>query len=152
MVSLAAQHGPRLVPGRIATLPEAVIMRHPVPMAAGHLLALPRTPIADAREDSTAADHFWEAIARWLDTDAADHGLTAGITNVGERQDVPLLHVHLMCRTPTWFSGPGRWAAGRLSTAFAAMRTGAGGPQTASYGFPIERVVTVSPKWRIYQG
>jgi len=152
MVSLVAQRSPSLVPGRITTLPEAIILRHPVPTSAGHLLAVPRHSIADALTDTPAADAFWDTVAQWLDDHGREHDLHAGITNVGDRQDVALLHVHLVCERPSWLTGPGRWTGDDLSGAFQAMRHGKPGPKTASYGFLINAAVRVSPKWRIFEG
>jgi diadenosine tetraphosphate (Ap4A) HIT family hydrolase len=151
LVATVAHRQPELLPGRVAVLPELVIIRHPAPSAPGHLLAVPRTPIDDALAEATAADAFWNGLADWLDQDTVARNLHAGITNVGRRQDVALLHVHLLGTAPAWMIGPGRWAADSLADTFAQVRAGvAGASPTASYGFTIHTAVPVAPRWRVY--
>jgi len=79
-----------------------LIMRHPVPIGPVHLLAVSRSGIPDAVADHAAADAFWGALASWLDQHAAGHGVVAGLTNLGDRQEVRLPHVHLIGAAPAW--------------------------------------------------
>lgn len=89
---------PRLVPRRRQLGRDVVVVDHPVPVADVHQLAISRGRVADV---SVPAGAFWrELAAMWRE------GWAIGITNLGERQDVRLLHVHLLATPPAWTSGP----------------------------------------------
>lgn len=114
---------PQLFPGKIAILPELVVIRHPAPIASVHLLAVARRGIRDAIVDHAGADTFWESLGTWLRRHGPEWTIAAGITNLGARQEVRLLHVHLMAAAPGWAQGPPDVTADSLVRVMAELRT-----------------------------
>lgn len=111
-VAVVARWCPRLLPFRVAVLPHLVLLRHPAPMDTVHLLAIPRRLIRDVRTPHPVVGAFWSDLENWMLGPGTEHGIAAGITNVGARQDVRLLHVHLVSEVPDWCS-PDSCATGR---------------------------------------
>ena len=97
---------PAALPGRIVVQDALVVLEHPVPTAAVHLVAMPRRRLSDAHVTGLVVDEFWRALGDWLCSAGARRGIRVGITNVGSRQDVPQLHVHLIGECPEWAVPP----------------------------------------------
>lgn len=84
---------PQAVPGVIYIGTHVVVAPHPTPIAPGHLVAVTRRRVHDVRSPGAAA--LLDELAGWLGRqDRPD--VRRLVTNVGIRQDVPLLHVHLL--------------------------------------------------------
>lgn len=65
-------------------------------------LAVSRRGIPDLLVADSRSQAFWSRLAEsW----AAFDGAAVGISNLGRRQDVRLLHVHLLPQRPAWAAG-----------------------------------------------
>jgi diadenosine tetraphosphate (Ap4A) HIT family hydrolase len=140
LVATVARSAPRLIPRRIAIMDDVLIFKHPVPAAGVHLIAVPRGQVADAHAVGRLADGFWIGLDNWLSAHATGFGVAAGVTNVGTRQDVRLLHVHLLGDPPGWLDSGQTWRGGALLEAVDGIRKAA--PERpvrswASYGFRV---------------
>lgn len=89
---LTARLCPQLMPGVLTVERHYVLLRHPRPIAPEHLLILPRSYLRDARDRRSAARSFWDGVEEVLGNSRD----VDGVTNLGERQEVALLHVHLL--------------------------------------------------------
>ena len=152
-VWLVARWVPSAIPGRLFIDSELVVLRHPVPTEQVHLLVLPRRRLADAHDQGDDVGRFWTSLGEWVLGRASARGVCAGVTNVGSRQDVPLLHVHLIGRRPAWIEASTEPAASadrladavRICVGRADVRTrlAAGG----SYGFEI---AVAGSRWSVW--
>jgi len=106
-VTVVARYCPRLIPGRIFVSPDLIVFGHPRPIAEVHLVAMPRTYIRDVLDWSPRGEDFWAAVDAWFTRYAEDHGVRAAVTNVGTRQEVRFLHVHLISELPAWLTTRG---------------------------------------------
>lgn len=113
---------PWAVPGRLTTTSALVMMRHPRPIVEGHRLAVSRNGIRDVGQGQGQADRFWSELAAWAD----DAGLIGPddllVTNFGDRQDVRLLHVHVLPQRPAWAQGDPDVSAAGLPATVTALR------------------------------
>lgn len=109
---------PWLVPGRIVVTPTMVMMRHPRPMMVGHDLVVSRGGILDLTQDE-GAEEFWDAVE---ESSSGQELARVLVTNIGDRQEVRLLHVHLLLETPSWALGVPVTSAERLSTLAQSVR------------------------------
>jgi|GEM_PF-3875941 len=96
LVASVLHRFPRVAPGRRIILAELVVLEHPSPMVPGHLLAVSRHGVSDVSATGSRAEDFWTALGDWWDAEGAT---LTGITNLGARQEVRLLHVHLVPET-----------------------------------------------------
>jgi hypothetical protein len=99
-----------------------------------HLVAIPRRYIRDVRQWGATSEAFWAAVGSWFETHAEEHGVRAAVTNVGTRQEVRFLHVHLVSESPRWLTGCGSDPADTLAAALRASVAGDGPPGSGSYG------------------
>lgn len=94
---------PFVVPGRVHTGENVLVFKHPVPSAPGHLVAIPRKYVRDACSSSSPAHTFWDQLEAWILAQPTASRPKTGITNLGRRQEVGLLHVHLLDALPRWW-------------------------------------------------
>ena len=106
-VAVVARLTPRLIPGRVHSSTHLLVLAHPQPKEPGHLLAIPRGYVADATEaDEPLCEAMANDLDAWVCSDTAATPIGYLMTNVGERQDVGLLHVHLVVNPPAaWERG-----------------------------------------------
>lgn len=148
MVAGVARSAPRLIPRRVALGDELVIFRHPVPVSDVHLVAIPRGPVADAHSTGRLADGFWLGLEQWLAGSAGRFGVAAGVTNLGSRQDVRLLHVHLLGEVPDWLDSTAGRRGRTLLEAIDRVRTAAADEpfgSWATYAF----AVSADQEWKV---
>lgn len=99
----AARAVPWFLPGRVLTTREVVVLHHPRPESPGHMLLLPRnrTPGLDGAPGATAS--ALAAMLRLIPPLARAHferpASVIAVVNGGARQDVRLLHMHLLADT-----------------------------------------------------
>lgn len=118
--SWAVRWVPALVPGRLVTVPELLIISHPAPIAPDHLLAVSRHGTPDLLTDDSQSRAFWSRLAEcWTTFD----GVAVGISNLGRRQDVRLLHVHLLPQRPDWAAGESTAAGESIATVLQSLRS-----------------------------
>lgn len=122
VVAALARWLPGVLPFRVAVLPHMVLLRHPVPSAKVHLLGIPRRMVRDVTTPDPRVGAFWSDLEDWAATDGAGYGVAAGITNVGARQDVRLLHVHLVSDLPSSWGAEPHWSGLTLPHVMARLR------------------------------
>lgn len=92
LIGAAIRAVPDFLPGLILKTDCLVILRHPVPSAANHCLAVPRKSIANIKDTGNRLDNFLTAFESWWMTTGMAGRI---VTNLGSRQEVRLLHLHL---------------------------------------------------------
>ncbi|QHF22880.1 hypothetical protein GTU73_01900 [Rathayibacter sp. VKM Ac-2804] len=91
MVVLAV---PRLIPGVIFVSRDLVVLKHPRPISVVHLVAVPRKYLRDIQDSTPLRDVFLDRLSAWWRQEPVVEYV--GISNVGVRQEVRYLHVHLV--------------------------------------------------------
>jgi diadenosine tetraphosphate (Ap4A) HIT family hydrolase len=138
IVSVVARWRPQLIPGLISFDDAMVVLEHPAPLAPSHLLAICRRYVRDIDDRGSRNGSFWSSIEVWLEQRGADFGVRAVVTNVGRRQEVRLLHAHLLSAPPGWLSEAGALSGGSLYAALEAVvlegRVRSASATGASYG------------------
>jgi diadenosine tetraphosphate (Ap4A) HIT family hydrolase len=102
--SVVARWRPQLIPGLISFNGALVVLEHPAPIAPIHLLAISRSYVRDIEDLGPRNEGFWSSIEFWLEQRGAGFGVRVAVTNVGRRQEVGLLHAHLLAEPPHWLS------------------------------------------------
>lgn len=120
LAAAAFAHFPFLIPGVFAVRTGLVVFSHPVPMTNPHLVVVPRRWISDARSDSKHADAFSAALETWINEPGNSFAELELVTNLGVRQEVRFLHVHVIPRVDQ--TGTVVAASSSLQTAWAQAR------------------------------